>query len=398
MILKRNNMTKTIAFGLAMLITAGYGENGALAASQFNEVKKKQIESQSGTVNNRLSENVHQQDSVIASIKSSDKHIQTINSQITGKRTEIGRSEAARVLLTGRINLLAKRIDERNKLLKERIRSVYINGGAVSYLDVLFGAKSFGNFLDRVIALKMITDHDNQVMADQKRDQKEQVSKQDRLRRELKKMQANLSDLEKLKVNLDQEQKEQQSELALLRDRASKIKVEMMAKSEETDNAKVQSDMIRSQADSPAIPAVQKDSADTRSAGFIRPAEGYITSGFGFRSFDNRLHPGVDIANSIGTPVKAAADGVVFRSYQSSSYGNTVMISHRAGGKLYTTVYAHLSSYNVSAGQSVSQGQLIGKMGSTGESTGSHLHFELYIGPWTPAPHNGSVNPMNYIQ
>jgi len=74
------------------------------------------------------------------------------------------------------------------------------------------------------------------------------------------------------------------------------------------------------------------------------------------------------------------------------------MVSHRVDGKLYTTVYAHLNAYNVSAGDRVTQGQIIGGMGNTGESFGSHLHFELYAGPWTLAPHKGAINPMGLIR
>ena len=122
-----------------------------------------------------------------------------------------------------------------------------------------------------------------------------------------------------------------------------------------------------------------------------------VTSGYGYRSFDNGFHPGIDIAPSAGTPVVAAASGVVFRAYRSSSYGNCVMITHYIDGQEYTTVYAHLQSYTVGSQQSVREGQVIGYVGSTGESTGPHLHFEVYRGEWNPPPHPGTINPLSVL-
>jgi murein DD-endopeptidase MepM/ murein hydrolase activator NlpD len=115
------------------------------------------------------------------------------------------------------------------------------------------------------------------------------------------------------------------------------------------------------------------------------PAQGRLTSRYGRRW--GRMHNGIDIANSKGTPIYAADSGKVIFSGWSGGYGNMVKIDHGGG---MVTYYAHLSSRSVSNGSSVSKGQLIGYMGSTGNSTGSHLHFEVRI--------NGSSrNPFNYL-
>ena len=99
-----------------------------------------------------------------------------------------------------------------------------------------------------------------------------------------------------------------------------------------------------------------------------------------------KLHTGVDIGAPNGTPVVSAGSGTVIASRFMSGYGNCIMIDH--GGKV--TVYAHLSSRAVSPGQSVSAGETIGYVGSTGMSTGAHLHFEVRV--------NGAVqNPLNYL-
>ena len=130
----------------------------------------------------------------------------------------------------------------------------------------------------------------------------------------------------------------------------------------------------------------------------MRPANGPITSGFGYRSFDGgEFHPAIDIGKrGAVVPVVAAADGYVFRSYYSSSYGNVIFITHMINGQVYTTVYAHLDARLVGEGQTVRKGQVIGYMGNTGHSTGPHLHFELHRGQWNPAKSN-AVNPLDYI-
>lgn len=129
---------------------------------------------------------------------------------------------------------------------------------------------------------------------------------------------------------------------------------------------------------------------------FIRPSEGRVTSEFGLRS--SGQHYGIDIAQSGTVDIKAAADGTVSRSYLSKTYGEVVFIVHSIDGKTYETVYAHMKSGSrtVKEGDKVKQGQRIGYMGSTGNSTGQHLHFELHDGRWNYDKTN-AVDPLHYI-
>ncbi|MGL4820246.1 MAG: M23 family metallopeptidase, partial [Bacilli bacterium] len=128
---------------------------------------------------------------------------------------------------------------------------------------------------------------------------------------------------------------------------------------------------------------------------FQRPAVGPVTSEFGARW--GTTHYGIDIGKrGPDVPIVAAADGVVIRSYYSSSYGNAVFINHYIDGRTYTTVYAHMESRAVSEGQTVSRGQFIGYMGNTGQSYGAHLHFEIHEGQWNGSKSN-AVNPRKYI-
>jgi murein DD-endopeptidase MepM/ murein hydrolase activator NlpD len=121
------------------------------------------------------------------------------------------------------------------------------------------------------------------------------------------------------------------------------------------------------------------------SAGLIWPVNGPVTSPFGYRW--GALHAGIDIGVPYGTPIHAAASGTVVLAGWTGGYGNYTCIDH--GGGL-ATCYAHQSSYAVSAGAQVSQGQVIGYVGNTGHSFGAHLHFEVRI--------NGNpVDPLGYL-
>lgn len=123
----------------------------------------------------------------------------------------------------------------------------------------------------------------------------------------------------------------------------------------------------------------------------IWPTTGEVTSRFGSRNspggIGSNYHPGIDIANSIGTPVIATADGTVVESGWSSGYGQTVEIDH---GNSITTLYGHNSQIVVSSGQSVKKGQLIAYLGNTGYSTGPHLHYEVRV-------NGNAVNPASFL-
>jgi murein DD-endopeptidase MepM/ murein hydrolase activator NlpD len=133
---------------------------------------------------------------------------------------------------------------------------------------------------------------------------------------------------------------------------------------------------------------------------FIQPVSGRVTSFFGHDVLQGkeRQHWGIDWAQSGVINIKASADGTVSRSYLSTSYGECIFILHNIDGITYETVYAHMrsGSRKFHEGDHVTQGQVIGLMGSTGESTGQHLHFELHKGRWNIKKTN-AVDPLNYV-
>jgi len=133
---------------------------------------------------------------------------------------------------------------------------------------------------------------------------------------------------------------------------------------------------------------------------FLLPVTGYVSSPFGPRNNPltgkSERHTGLDLVNAKGTPIKAAAGGIVLRAGSATGYGNVVMITHLIDGKVWTTVYGHLDSVSVKAGQTVMPGDIVGKLGSTGWSTGPHLHFEIHRGEWAVGQPN-AVDPAPYI-
>lgn len=127
--------------------------------------------------------------------------------------------------------------------------------------------------------------------------------------------------------------------------------------------------------------------ADRSADGWIWPTRGMFSSGFGWRW--GRMHKGIDIANNVGTQIVAAKDGTVtFSGWHGGGYGYLVTITHPDGSR---SLYAHNSRLLVSEGQEVEQGQQISLMGSTGRSTGPHLHFEIH------PPGRGAVNPLQLL-
>ena len=131
--------------------------------------------------------------------------------------------------------------------------------------------------------------------------------------------------------------------------------------------------------------AAREAPARVGGSGVAWPTNGSVTSGFGYRW--GSLHAGIDIANGVGTPIRAAKAGTVILSGWNGGYGNCVVIDHGGG---FSTLYGHMTRLRVSEGARVGQGDLIGDMGSTGNSTGSHLHFETRV--------NGSAqDPNRYL-
>jgi peptidoglycan hydrolase CwlO-like protein len=390
----------------------------------INSIQSKQssVQNEMNKADQEIERLQAQQAKIAAEIKKLDMAVSETSEKIHNLSQNIDQTRQDIESLKREIAEVQARIEKRNELLKERVRSLQQSGGVISYLDVLLGSQSFGDFIDRISAVTTIFEADKQIIEEQKADKALKEKKENELATKLDNLQTDLKELQQLKQKLNsqinqknqfmaslkqQEEEEDDKKMALAEEK------ELLEKQEAAMKAQLQQLLARKQAEEEAKRRAAASASSSRSSApssstsfsgnvppvtsgaFMRPANGPITSGFGPRG--GEFHYGIDIGKRAAeVPVVAAADGVVFRSYYSSSYGNVVFITHLINGQVYTTVYAHLETRLVGEGQTVSKGQIIGYMGNTGETTGPHLHFELHHGPWNAAKSN-AVNPLDYI-
>lgn len=418
---------------LAISMIAGpvmiHGESISELNKKINELEqqkkeiqkeKSQLESEKKDTEQKLKENQNQQQSVQSEINQLDKELTATQNQIQQKEKEITETANQIEKLKNQIEKLKKeikdleeRIKKRDKLLKDRLRSIQQNGGDIKYMEVIFGAKSFGDFISRATAVTTIMNQDKDILEQQAADK--QVLESHKTEVEAKKsevedrkvaLENQKQELVGLKSKLDQQLAEKETLMAKLEEEEQvlenhKMSVEeeqrvlreqdaIIAKAVQEYNQKIE--QLSKQAEQAQQPANnQVHSTGNKNGIFSWPAQGRLSSGYGSRSLG--YHYGIDIANATGTPIYAAASGVVTRSDYSDSYGNVIYIYHPQYNM--TTVYAHLSSRSVGLGANVSEGQYIGAMGNTGQSFGSHLHFEVHNGGWS---YHGGIPPMQYLK
>lgn len=418
-------MAATLALSLAIPTLNVKAESLDSLKSQQQEVnqKKSNLQSDIQSKTNKIHENQTKQNEFMKQLTKLNQKINHTDEKISGVLSKIETLKGEIRQLKASIQELEKKIKEREALLKDRARAIQESGGSISYIDVLLGADSFADLIDRVSAVTTLVEADREIIRAQTNDQKKLEEQQTKLKQKLQNQQKNYDKLKKLKSSLDSQKKEKNKLIDKLEAKQEKLISEKKLKEKEYSEAlsiskDVQNDIEKEQArlakkarqeaeakksqakSTAAVPKVEKsnDTPSISSGTWTRPTTGRITSNSGLRDIGagDEIHYGLDIANAEGTPIVAAADGVVFRASPLSTYGNVIMITHSIKGKTYTTVYGHLSGYKTHAGQSVKKGQLIGYMGSTGRSTGSHLHFEMHDTPWQ-GQKVGLLNPLRYI-
>ncbi|WP_088070612.1 murein hydrolase activator EnvC family protein [Gottfriedia luciferensis] len=403
--------------------------------SEIDRIKKKrsEVKEKTNATNNKIADLKQDQKNVVAELEKLDAQMKTTKLKVNQTQDAVSNGKKQISKLKAEIKFIEERIKSRQELLKNRMRSLQKSGGMVSYIDVILGSNSFGDLVQRMSAVQIIMKADEDIIKQQNLDlndvsakKDEMTVKQAKIERDLvnlkslnNQLTAQVSEKNKLMASLKVQEKEAHEDALSLAEQDDILASQQAAMQKALELAKKQAAArAAAEAKRKAEAAKNKNKPSSGSGGssnsggsgnsggstptvssgnFTRPANGYISSGFGQRSFEGgEFHEGVDIAAAGSVPVVAAGDGVVIRAYVSSSYGNCVFITHNIDGQVWTTVYAHLDSFNVSTGQAVSKGMKIGYMGNTGHSTGQHLHFELHKGEWNINKTN-AVDPMRYI-
>ena len=291
----------------------------------------------------------------------------------------------------------SQRLDELNEKHKARIRAME-EGGTVSYWEVLFQASSFTDFLDRMAMIEEIAQSDQRRLEEIQQAADDLSSTQAKMQQELRSLaeaQQTLADSESLLAEKRTESDGLLRSLAAQKEEFELLLDDSVAKQDALmkEIAQKETELANAQYEEKLAKLALQGQNPPSNATWITPVSGYtITSAFGMRIHPiykyALMHNGIDMACPQGTPIYATRAGTVTTaSYQAGGAGYYVSINHGDG---FSSIYMHMTNYVVSSGQSVAAGQLIGYVGSTGVSTGPHLHFGVsYAGTY--------VNPMAYI-
>lgn len=288
------------------------------------------------------------------------------------------------------------------EVLSNRIKRNYINDTYNNFLGIMLDSSSLSEVLFKAKYISDIMDNDKQIIDNLKETKFELAKTKEKLDKEKK-------DLGNSKSSLEYQQqilKEKQSIIVLEKEALDKemaklneleeekqTKIKSIIKSQNYIESKIEDLTIENKNLTNILEESSSSSGGVNygNGNFINPTTGRYTSNYGYRihpiTKKRSFHSGQDIANSYGTKIVAADAGKVVKASYNGAYGNAIVIEHGNG---YSTMYAHLQSFAVSVGDVVTQGQKIGEMGSTGWSTGPHLHYEV----WYNGKH---MNPRQFL-
>ena len=387
---KRRVMVAVLAGVMVLLIllpmfTMILGGAGAVTQSEIDALKQEQAESQArqeelkeqlAQAESEQSAAQDKRDLLLAQLDAINDELDNINEQIAYYDDAIAQKEEERKVAEANEQAQYELFCERVRAMEEE--------GTVSYWSILFNAESFSDLLDRLADVDAVMDYDNQVMD-------ELIATREELERLQAELESARADEQAVKEQQEAKKAEQQSKIAeaeKVLDELNKnvAEVNRLLDEEDAAAAAIQADIVKKQKE---LEEQRKQNGTTivSESGYMWPLPGWytISSPFGYRinpvSGRAQNHGGIDIPASGGTPILAAKSGQVITSVYGSgsywSYGNYVVIDHGNGN---STLYAHMSSRAVSEGQMVKQGQVIGYVGTTGNSTGNHLHLEIRVG------------------
>lgn len=380
--------------------------------------ERKEVQNQIADVKKQYKENENEIADLIAQKNVVDQEIQLLNTQIININEQISAYNLLIADKQDELDTAEDRLEALNQENKERIRTME-EEGEVSYWEVLFKANSFSDLLDRLNMVEEIAASDKRRLQELSDAANKVEEAQAELETEKGELETTKKDLDDTQAEMNEKNKESEALLQELLQKADDLQaleeeckeqenafLKQIAAMEVQFNAAKQREWEAWKATS-VPPTTQAGGTGGSSSGGTSGSSGggsggsggwlvpcnytSITSPFGNRnsptSGASSYHQGVDLDTGTGDPVYASRAGVVTVAGWGNAAGNYVQINHQDG---FSSIYMHLSSYCVSAGQIVSAGQLIGATGATGITTGDHLHFGIsYNGVY--------VNPCNYV-
>lgn len=397
---------KIIVIAIAIVFLTSYNISLAVSQSDINAQKNQKEENQ-----NEIKEKQTKIDEVKEIKDETLKEVEELNSQITNYQSQITSLEVQISAANKKIEEAQEKLtkaqedyESQQETLENRMVAVY-ESGDTSYLDVLLSSTSVTDFISNYYLVSEVTQYDVELL-DKIQKQKEEI---ENAKKELENSKNELTTSKASKESVSNQLKTAKSakdaKVSQLSEEEQKLQsqIEELQKDNEAINRKIQAmqaqilaEAKKEQENNGSNSSNNKPSnGGTSSAGFIKPVNSYITTGLYYSS--GAYHGAVDYgATGVnGMPVYAVADGIVVTTQAlTTSYGNYIIIYHPSSN-LYT-LYAHgqAGSIAVSTLQSVKQGQQIMRVGSTGNSSGPHLHFEVRT---APGYYGNRVDPRGYL-
>lgn len=398
-----------IAGMLPSLVSAKKNESVSELKQQLEELKesKKKLDSEIKGLRDQLSDNLDSMEKIVNQKNTIDQEIFALYEQTTNLNDQIATYSLLIADKQEELDEAEAHLAELNRKNKERIRTME-EDGSLSYWSVLFKANDFSDLLDRLNMVEEIAASDRrrlkemseaaQVVADAKATLEEERAALEESKAELLKTQETLearrAEADKLLAELVATGDEYEKLLDAAEEDAKDLSGEIEDAQKEYDDAEYQQWLSTSVPPSTSSkPSNTTEAPVVSGLKWVKPCNyTKFTSPYGWRIHPiygyRKFHYGVDLAAPSGTPIVATRSGVVNKTSYDSSSGYYVKIDHQDG---FESKYLHMTHYIVKPGQSVSAGQVIGYVGSTGASTGPHLHFAIM--------YKGShVNPAAYIK
>ncbi len=404
--MNRKPLTSVLSLVLAAVLLLGVAPVPASAAksssavqSELNALKdeNKAIQAEINAIQSKYDANASEIQSLVDNKNAIDQEISLLNAQIANLNSQISAYSQLIADAQDELDIAQFTLNGLNEKHKLRIRAME-EEGTVSYWEVIFEASSFTDMLDRINMMQEIAASDQARLEEMRQAAADVATAQEQMTQGKAELEASNAALMESQAAMEVKRTEsddilrelakKQDEFQAMLDESEALQDDLMleiaAKEKELKEAKYE-EKLAALAASGGAPA--------SNAAWVTPVSGYtLTSPFGMRLHPvlgyQRMHNGIDMACAQGTPIYATRAGTVTTaSYQAGGAGYYVSINHLDG---FSSIYMHMTHFVVSAGQSVSQGQLIGYVGSTGISTGPHLHFGIsYAGSY--------VNPLAYI-